>query len=176
MKVLEDYTYIGGGAQKPEMIVIHAMAENVRLRKDLEIKNSKGIVIRVIKAGVYPAHEWLKLLRLSCHFLEHPDGSFTKQRSTREICWHAKGYNTNSIGIEVLVKGTYDYDEFLKKIKTDWVTLIQYPELIKMCQGIIDFYGIKKVVRHSDLSPERKFDPGFGFKWEYFISKLTFND
>jgi N-acetyl-anhydromuramyl-L-alanine amidase AmpD len=162
MKVEESYTNIGGGNQSPHTIVIHAMAENIRL--DSEYKG--------IEVGTYQAHDWLQKDGTSAHFLLKPDGSFIKQRSTKKICWHARGFNTGSIGIEVLVKGTYNYPEFIEKIKTDWVTNEQYSNLIEMCKGIVDFYNIEKIVRHSDLSPNRKHDPGSGFKWDWFKNEV----
>lgn len=163
MKVIEDYTGIGGGKQTPTLLVIHAMGEYIKT--DGSYKD--------IPAGVYSAHEWLQLDGTSAHFLLHPNGDFTKQRSTKEICWHAKGFNTNSIGIEVLVKGTYDYGTFLKQIKKDWVTSEQYTSLVNMSKGIITFFNINSIKRHSDLSPDRKQDPGLGFKWTWFLEQLN---
>ena len=155
MKVEESYTNIGGGDQSPHTIVIHAMAENIRLDSEY-----KGIGV-----GTYYAHNWLQEDGTSAHFLLKP-------RSTKKICWHARGFNTGSIGIEVLVKGTYNYPEFIQKIKEDWVTHEQYSNLLEMCRGISDFYGISKIVRHSDLSPNRKHDPGSGFEWDWFKNEV----
>tara|TARA_X000001382_G_scaffold8122_2_gene5893 strand:+ start:3461 stop:3970 length:510 start_codon:yes stop_codon:yes gene_type:complete len=168
MKVKEIYTGIGGGDQWPTMLIIHSMAEKIKLDKNLKLKNGK-----VIYKGIYEAHEWLQLLGLSCHFLLYPDGSFVKQRSTKKVCWHARGFNAHSVGIEVLLKGTWNYEEFIEEIKTDWVTDVQYRELVKMSKGIIKFFKIDKVKRHSDLSPERKKDPGIGFKWDWYIKQIS---
>jgi AmpD protein len=168
MKVIEDYTGIGGGSHIPELLIIHAMAEYIKVEKSFKVGD------KVFNKGTYHAHKWLQMLGLSAHFLQNPDGSFIKQRSTKEICWHAKGFNAGSIGIEILVAGVYTYEEFLKKIKTDWVTPDQYKELILMSQGIIDYFKIKKIKRHSDLSPGRKYDPGSGFKWDWFKQQLTY--
>lgn len=166
METIEKYTGIGGGDHTPKMLTIHAMAQNIKLDKDLKLKD------KTIKAGVYPAHEWLQLLGLSCHFLQNPDGSFTKQRSTKKVCWHAKGFNTGNIGIEVLMEGTHNYGEFIELMKTDWVTRDQYGSLPIMSKGIMDFYDITNIKRHSDLSPERKYDPGEGFAWSWFLEQL----
>ena len=144
------------------------MGEFIKLDDDLVLKSG------TIPAGVYSAHDWLKIRRLSCHFLLQPNGEFIKQRSTKEICWHAKGFNTGSIGIEVLVPGEHNLSTLYRDMKTDWVSDEQYKNLVEMSQGIIDFFGIKDVKRHSDLSPDRKQDPGTGFRWNYFLEQLNF--
>jgi len=151
MDVIKRYSGIGGGIQTPDTLVIHAMSEYIN--------------------GMY-ADEFLSSVGLSAHFLLKPNGEFIKLRKTTEVAWHAKGFNPNSIGIEVLVEGSHTYDTFLEKIKTDWVKPEQYKALIEMSNGIIEHYDIEKVVRHSDLSPERKKDPGDGFKWQYFKDQL----
>lgn len=166
MEVIKRYTGIGGGIHLPDTLVIHAMAETIQLDREIEVRG------KVIEVGNYSAHEWLVLLGLSCHFLLHPDGSFTKQRSTKEMCWHAKGFNDGSIGIEVLVSGSHNYDSFVEEIKTDYVTDAQFNSLVEMSNGIIEYFGIENIVRHSDLSPDRKVDPGNGFKWDEFKNKL----
>lgn len=168
MNVIKRYTGIGGGVQVPNKLIIHAMGEYIRVNQSFE---NKG---QTIEAGVYTAHEWLTILGLSCHFLIHPNGDVTKQRSTKEMCWHAKGYNTNSVGIEVLVEGEWDYASFIDRIKEDWVKEEQYDTLIELSEDIIEFFEINKnsVVRHSDLSPDRKEDPGSGFKWDWFKGEL----
>jgi N-acetyl-anhydromuramyl-L-alanine amidase AmpD len=177
VSVEEKYTSIGGGDQTPTMLVIHSMGEYIefsKAAKDWCVKNDHKN--KDLTVGTYHAHEWLQHDGTSAHFLLKPDGDFIKQRSTKKICWHAKGFNTNSVGIEVLVPGTYNYETFLEAIKKDWVSDIQYKSLIDMSQGIIDYFKIKKdrIVRHSDISPGRKFDPGVGFKWEYFLDSLKF--
>lgn len=153
MKVIKRYSGIGGGIQTPTKIVIHAMSEYIN--------------------GMY-ADEFLQSVKLSAHFLLKPNGEFIKVRKTTEKAWHARDFNTDSVGVEVLVEGSHTYDTFLDKIKTDWVKPVQMEALIEMTNGIIEHYDIDKsqVFRHSDLSPERKKDPGSGFDWEYFKSKL----
>lgn len=157
MKVIKRYSGIGGGLQNPDRIIIHAMSEKFLI-------NEKEMY----------ADEFLQHVKLSAHFLLCPNGDFMKLRKTHEVCYHAKGHNTNTIGIEVLVEGVHDYDSFLEKIETDWVNPEQMEELIEMVNGICEYYDIpkEKVLRHSDIDPDRKKDPGNGFDWEYFKSKL----
>lgn len=169
MNVIKRYTNIGGGTQTPSLLVIHAMAEHIRVDKGFEHKGG------VIHAGVYTAHEWLQKLGLSAHYLIEPNGDIIKQRSTKQMCWHAKNYNNGSVGIEVLVEGTHDYTSFVKVIKTDWVKAEQYQALVEISNDVVTWFDIDKVenvVRHSDISPGRKVDPGEGFKWDYFKGEL----
>ena len=153
MNVIKRYSGIGGGIQNPDKLIIHSMSEYIN--------------------GMY-ADEFLTSVRLSAHFLLKPNGEFIKLRKTHEIAYHAKGHNTNTIGIEVLVEGEHTYQSFLDKIKTDWVKPEQMEALIEMSNGIIEYYDMDKenVLRHSDIDPQRKKDPGQGFDWEYFKSKL----
>ena len=148
MKVIKRYSGIGGGKQNPDRIIIHSMSEKF---------NHEG-------KELY-ADEFLQSIRLSAHFLLCPNGDFIKLRKTHEVCWHAYKHNTNTIGIEVLVEGVHDYASFIQDIKTDWVTPVQMEELIGMVNGICEYYDISKhsVVRHSDIDPDRKVDPGAGF-------------
>ena len=171
--MIEKLTKNGGGGQKPTMLVIHAMGQNIdigQVESDW-FKKEKKIDHPV---AIYHADEWLERDGTSAHFLIEPNGEIIKTRTTKKIAWHARGFNTNSVGIEVLVEGNWKYGSFKKRIKEDWVTEAQYTALIKMAKGIIDYWGIEedRVVRHSDLSPVRKVDPGMGFKWEWFKEQL----
>lgn len=158
LNVTKKYSQNGGGAQNPNMLVIHAMGETI----DTEDKD-------------YPADEWLEFLGLSAHFLIKPDGSIIKLRHTKTGAWHAKGFNKNSVGIEFLVPGLHTYETFLETIQTDWVTTKQFEAGVELSKGIVDYFNMSldKVVRHSDISPGRKKDPGSGFDWTEFKSRLT---
>jgi len=153
MNVIKRYSGIGGGTQTPTRLIIHSMGEIIN--------------------GMY-ADEFLQSVGLSAHFLLRPNGEFIKCRKTTLKAWHAKAHNTNTVGIEVLIEGEHDYASFVDGIKADWVKPEQMDALIEMSNGIITHYDIKKedVLRHSDISPERKVDPGSGFDWAYFKSKL----
>lgn len=153
MNVIKRYSGIGGGIQTPDKLVIHSMGEIIN--------------------GMY-ADAFLQSIGLSAHFLLQPNGDFVKCRKTTLKAWHAKGFNTNTVGIEVLVEGEHTYESFLNRIKEDWVKPEQTEALIEMANGIITHYDIShdNVLRHSDISPERKVDPGSGMDWDYFKSQL----
>lgn len=150
MKFIEKPNLFGGGFQKPNKIIIHSMGEYID-----------------DNVNIYHATEWLEHLKLSAHFLITPGGVVIKTRDIDRIAYHAKGHNTNTIGIEFLVPGIHDYSTFLKAIKTDYVTDFAWKSGIELIREL----GIKDIVRHSDIDPERKKDPGSGF--EFDILKAT---
>lgn len=145
----------GGGKQTPALVVIHSMAEYIKT-----------------KDGVYSAIDYLEKIKLSAHFFIHPNGQIVQGREIEDVAYHAKGYNTNSIGIEFLVEGTHNYGAFLNKIKTDYVTDIQFQEGVSLVHSLMGDYDINELSRHSDLSPERKVDPGEGFNWYAFLIEI----
>ncbi len=158
LNVIKKYSPNGGGSQNPTRLIIHSMAEII----DTEEKD-------------YPAEEWLNHLGLSAHFLIRPNGDILKMRHTKTMAWHAKGHNTDTVGIEFLVPGLHTYETFLDAIQTDWVSNEQWEAGLELSNGIIDYFGIPvdRVLRHSDISPGRKKDPGEGFDWNEFINRLT---
>jgi AmpD protein len=127
-----------------------------------------------IPVGVHHAPDWLKMDGTSAHNLIEPNGDVIRCRSTKKRAWHAKGFNTDSIGIEILVTGKWKYGSFLEEIKQPWATKAQYDSLVELSAKTIDYWKIPidKVVRHSDISPGRKHDPGDGFRWSEFIGRL----
>ena len=141
---------------KPRMIVVHAMGEFL--------------------LDPHPIHatDFLEKIGLSAHALVAPSGDIHICRDDDQGAYHAKGYNTDSLGIEFLVEGHHNYGSFLEKIKTDWVTDEQFQAGVDAVRNWMTTYDIpiEKVVRHCDISPGRKVDPGVGFKWEKFLAVL----
>ena len=82
------------------------------------------------------------------------------------MAWKKKRFlNTSSIGIELTNPGhEFNYKKFSKK---------QINSLIKLSKFLIKKYKInrKNILGHSDISPERKKDPGEKFPWEYLSKK-----
>jgi len=145
-------THGGNGIQLPELIVLHAMGENIRDDK------------------VYPAVEWLDHEGFSAHALATPGGSIIRLREDDEIAWHAKGFNTNSLGIEFLVKGEHSYFSFLEAMKGEYITALQYWAGVWQVRQWLNLWPIKRIATHRELSPGRKYDPGDGFPLRKFLS------
>lgn len=153
--MIESYIPYGGGHQTPDTIVIHAMGE-------------------YIKDGATPQHAvaFLNELKLSAHYLVAPSGDVYHCRSDDEIAYHARGHNTNSIGIEFLVQGDHDYRSFIDTIKSPYLTNLQFESGVDLVKQCMNDHPIKTITRHSDISPGRKVDPGNGFPWDYFLKQL----
>lgn len=142
----------GSGKNEPKLLVIHAMGEWIH------------------DGNYYHAPDYLVKLGLSCHYLITPSGVIIKTREEHQTAWHAKGFNTHSIGIEFLVQGVHNYETFLKAIRNPYLSDDQIKSGLDLISGIRRRYPGIEIKRHSDLDPARKSDPGEGFQFEYFIN------
>lgn len=145
----------GARYQVPSRIVVHCMAEHV----DYEGKR---------------IHAWELLYRLglSSHVLLTPNGVRIVCRREQQGAFHAKGHNTNSLGIEVLVPGVFNLEQLQERTKSPYVEPAQFEELVKLVLEWRRAYHIRQIDRHSDLDPERRwFDPGEGFPWAELLKR-----
>jgi N-acetylmuramoyl-L-alanine amidase len=104
---------------------------------------------------------------VSCHYLISRRGIILNLLSPNLKAWHAgksewknlKSLNDYSIGIELENKGhDHGYTPFTKE---------QYASLNKLISALTFRYSLNPVniLGHSDISPNRKKDPGELFKW-----------
>lgn len=140
-----------GGKQNPTKVVIHSMGE-------------------YIEAGdqEYFAKDFLDLLGYAAHYLICPSGVIIQCIGNDYMGAHAKGHNEGSIGIEILVPGVWEYETFKERIKTPYMTGDQYTAAIELCRTLRTL----NFVRHSDIDPSRKVDPGDGLDWQTFLSDI----
>ena len=75
------------GKKPVTLAVVHSMAERIALDDE-----------------IFEAPALLRKLTLSVHALIRPDGTVINCVPLDKIAWHAKGFNTISIGCELLVK------------------------------------------------------------------------
>ena len=110
--------------------------------------------------------------KVSSHYLIKNNGEILTLVPETYIAWHAgisswknyKSLNKYSIGIEISNPGhEYKYKKFNYK---------QINSIIKLSRFLIKKYKIKSnfILGHSDISPDRKKDPGEKFPW-YYLSK-----
>tara|TARA_B100000131_G_scaffold266708_1_gene264722 strand:+ start:286 stop:1017 length:732 start_codon:yes stop_codon:yes gene_type:complete len=107
--------------------------------------------------------------KVSSHYFITNNGKILTLVPDLYVAWHAgisswKNYkfiNKYSIGIEISNPGhKYNYKKFNKK---------QINSVINLSKFLIKKYKIKStyILGHSDISPDRKKDPGEKFPWEY---------
>ncbi len=140
---------------EPELIVVHCMGEYI---------NDNG--------ELYFAPDWLEHLGFSAHALIVPNGDVMICRPESKGAYHARNFNKDSLGVEFLVHGEYNYATWLDAIKTDWVTPEQYQAGAELVRSWVTAHNITKIKRHSDISPGRKVDPGAGFRWPEFLQAV----
>ncbi len=110
---------------------------------------------------------------VSSHYFIKKNGKITILVPELYVAWHAgksewKNYkflNQNSIGIEISNPGhDFGYEKFNKK---------QIYSLVKLLKFLIKKFKIdpKNILGHSDISPERKKDPGEKFPWKFLARK-----
>ena len=111
--------------------------------------------------------------KVSCHYFLKRNGQIILMVPELYEAWHAGkskwkkdiSLNRNSIGIEITNKGhEVGYQNYTKK---------QINSLIKLTKYLIKKFKINKsnILGHSDISFERKKDPGEKFPWKYLASK-----
>ena len=111
--------------------------------------------------------------KVSSHYFISNKGGIINLVPDLYEAWHAgesnwkdyKSLNKYSIGIEINNPGhEYGYKKFSKK---------QIFSLIKLLKFLKKKYNIKKtnILGHSDISPDRKKDPGEKFPWYYLAKK-----
>ena len=107
--------------------------------------------------------------KVSSHYFIKNNGEILTLVPDLYIAWHAgvsswkkyKSINKYSIGIEISNPGhEHYYKKFSKK---------QINSILKLSTYLIKKYKIKSnfILGHSDISPDRKKDPGEKFPWKY---------
>ena len=139
-------------------------------------KQIKFVVIHY--TGMRKESEALKKLcdpkaKVSSHYFISNKGSIINLVPDLYEAWHAgksqwndyNSLNKYSIGVEINNPGhEHGYKKFSKK---------QIFSLVKLLKYLKKQYNIKKtnILGHSDISPNRKKDPGEKFPWHYLAKK-----
>ena len=110
-----------------------------------------------------------KKSKVSSHYFIKKNGTIFNMVPEKFVAWHAgvscwknhKNLNNKSIGIEIQNSGHKNkYESFsIKQIKS----LLLLTKILKKKYNIKS----KNFLGHSDISPERKKDPGEKFPWKY---------
>ncbi len=111
--------------------------------------------------------------KVSCHYFIKTNGEILTLVPDLYVAWHAgisnwknfKNLNKYSIGIEISNPGhDFKYKKFTNR---------QINSVLKLSNFLIKKYKIRSkfILGHSDISPERKKDPGEKFPWEFLAKK-----
>ena len=155
------------------------LTRNYSLNFDVHSRNKKQIKFIIIHyTGMRKQSEAIKKLcnsksKVSSHYFIKNNGDVLNLVPDLYIAWHAgeslwkkyKSLNKYSIGIEINNPGHANkYNKFNSK---------QIKSLIKLLRILIKKYRIKKqnILGHSDISPNRKIDPGEKFPWKILASQ-----
>lgn len=111
--------------------------------------------------------------RVSAHYLVEEDGRICRLVDENRRAWHAgvsywagaTDINARSVGIEIVNPG----HEFGYRAFPD----IQMDAVAALARDIVARHGIpaERVLGHSDVSPDRKQDPGELFDWPRLAAK-----
>lgn len=162
----------GSAVNTPKLLVIHAMGEIIRIDQDAhDHYRSKG---KNVPIRDYHAYDWLNFIGYSAHGLITPNGTLIECRKDDEGAYHAKGFNTDSLGYEFLVKGIHTYFTLLNVMRTDWLTNLQFTIGVELFKEKMNKWNISinKVTTHHILTPTKKEDPGIGFPLNKFKTTL----
>ena len=151
MKKITMHLPWGRNTNNPKKIVLHAMGEIID--DDSKVKHKR----------YHFAVDYLDILRISAHALICPSGLIVRCRADNERAWHARGHNTDSLGIEFLVGGAHDHTSLLRAIKRPYLTNAQARAGHFVISEWCSKFNLTSadIYTHSELSPTRKHDPGF---------------
>lgn len=119
----------------------------------------------------HPYFKEIVQLKVSSHFLIKRSGESIQFVDLNQRAWHAgqsiflseNDCNNFSIGIEL--EGS-DHQSFTSE---------QYQQLTCLCCKLMDIFPDitpERILGHSDISPQRKTDPGPFFNWRQFLKQL----
>ncbi len=155
------------------MIIVNKPSPNYDEKRHRKIK-----FIIIHYTGMATAKASIRRLRdkkskVSCHYFIDEKGLLSRLVDDKNVAWHAgtsfwnsdRSLNKNSIGIEIQNKGEPSrYEKFKSK---QIQTLIELILDLKNKYNIIDYH----ILGHSDISPDRKTDPGYLFPWNLLKKK-----
>lgn len=146
------------GVLRPKRIVIHAAAENVRL--------DDGRVVPIL--------DFMDEYGTSAHSFIMPNCDNVRCRHDDQIAWHCRADKANfdSLGMEFVVKGTYNLAEFHERIKEPYLEDGQLEAGLYQSDEWLRLHEIGVIAEHSKLDPKRKRDPGEGFPMAKFLYEL----
>lgn len=157
----------GGKYNNPKRIILHAIAQWIHIDESAARQLN-------VAARDYPALEWLALRGLSVHKIIDVNGNTIVCRHDTQQAFHAKGHNTDTLGLEFEVPGKHTYTSFIEIINSNWVSDTQFTAGVNEVRSWLYQWGLtpNDVFTHQQIDPDRKQDPGNGFPLNNFINIL----
>ena len=131
-----------------------------------------SLFLNQLDTGLHQEYHDLAGLRVSSHFLIRRHGEVIQFVLVSEAAWHAgesafagrQGCNDFSIGIEFEGAVGKEFTAAQLESGVSLVSLLMsaYPRITR-----------KRLVRHSDIAPGRKFDPGKTFPYSDFVERCV---
>ena len=151
-----------------KLIVIHAISLPPKEYGGDYVEN---FFLNKLKISDHEYFKEIKDLKVSSHLYIKRDGEIIQFVPFDKRAWHAGEssfngeFNCNDFSIGIELEGS-DCDNF---------TSHQYQVLIDVTKLLMNEYpDVKKnsIKGHSDIAPGRKTDPGDGFEWTRYLSKI----
>ena len=150
------------------LIVIHCISLPPKIYGNSYIED---FFCNKLNSNDHEYFEEIKNLKVSSHILIKRNGEIIQFVPFNKKAWHAgssiykdeENCNEFSIGIE------------LEGYHTEKYTKHQYKSLQEVSQALINNYkdlNKDNIVGHSDISPDRKQDPGKYFEWNDYLEGL----
>ncbi|RLB05765.1 MAG: 1,6-anhydro-N-acetylmuramyl-L-alanine amidase AmpD [Deltaproteobacteria bacterium] len=168
IKKIPSPNYSSRDGHQVDMIVIHAISLPPG---EFRTGYVLDLFLNRLNPSAHPYFQEIRDLRVSAHYFIDRGGEVIELVDPDQMAWHAgessfegrQGCNLFSIGIEL--EGTPD-QPFTER---------QYRSLMELCLVLMKRYPLispERIVRHSDIAPGRKKDPGPLFPWERFKDEL----
>ena len=141
-----------------DLIVIHAISLPPGQYGGDEVQR---LFTNTLDWNAHPYFKSMEGTEVSAHFYVRRNGELWQFVSADDRAWHAgvSSYrgrgncNDDSIGIE------------LEGAEGGLFEVAQYETLASLCAAIPQRYAISHIAGHEHIAPQRKRDPGEGFKW-----------
>lgn len=124
----------------------------------------------------------------SGHFYVNRDGGIEQWLPVNRVAHHVRGYNPQSIGIELVNNGRYpDWFQSSHQQMTEAYPGVQIEALASLLNHLADqLPGLERIAGHEDLDTtmlpsedkpdimvRRKIDPGPRFPWQALMDKIS---
>jgi AmpD protein len=153
---------------EPEVLILHAISLPPG---EFGGPGIEQLFCNQLDPAGHPYYGEIAHTKVSAHFLVRRDGEVVQFVPTTRRAWHAgrsccegrERVNDFSIGIELEGGPEQRFEA------------IQYERLVALTRALMAAFpavSARRVYGHQDVAPERKADPGPGFDWARYLSRL----